>query len=70
MFPIAWRFIVGVILGAVIVKESRWASEFYDSARKKIVETARRGNASWSGRGCSKGSEGVDTCAVSSAPGA
>lgn len=47
MFAIPWRLIVGVILGAVIVKESRRVSEYYDSARKRIAEAARKAKASW-----------------------
>lgn len=47
MFGIPWRLIVGVIIGAVIVKESQWANEYYDSAKKPVVEAARKAKASW-----------------------
>ena len=47
MFPIPWRLLVGVIVGSVIVKESRRASEFYDSVKKKIAEVLRKTKAKW-----------------------
>jgi hypothetical protein len=37
MFGIPWRLIVGIILGAVIVKESHRASGAYDSVRAKVL---------------------------------
>ena len=70
MFAIPWRLIVGVILGAVIVKESRRVSEYYDSARKRIAEAARKAKASWNTAAPSKDSETIGACAVSSVPGA
>ena len=47
MFGIPWRLIVGVIVGAVIVKESRRANEYYESAKKRVGEAARKAKASW-----------------------
>jgi len=47
MFGIPWRLIVGLILGAVIVKESRRACEFYDSTKKKTIEIIRKAKAKW-----------------------
>jgi hypothetical protein len=47
MFGIPWRLIVGIILGAVIVKESHRASGAYDSAKRKITEAAREAKDSW-----------------------
>ena len=47
MFGIPWRLIVGVIIGAVIVKESRRANEHYDSAKKRVAEAAQKVRESW-----------------------
>lgn len=48
MFGIPWRLIAGVIIGAMIVKESRRGSEYYDSARRRTAEAIRKAKASWS----------------------
>ena len=47
MFDIPWRLIVGIVLGAIIVKESNKASACYDSAKRKITEAARVAKDSW-----------------------
>jgi len=47
MFDIPWRLIVGIVLGAIIVKESSQASACYDSAKRKIAEAAQEAKDSW-----------------------
>ena len=63
MFAIPWRFVVGVILGAVIVKESRRTSEFYDTVKLKAAELIRRAKRKWSAAEPDKGPAASGACA-------
>ena len=37
MFQFPWRFLIGVVVGAILVKESRGAEKLYETAREKAV---------------------------------
>ena len=68
MFGIPWRLIGGMILGAVLVKESPGAGKLYDSTKKKIAEAVHKAKASWNTTAPFKVSETTGTIALGSVP--
>jgi hypothetical protein len=41
MFGIPWKFLAGVLVGAILVKESDKANETYQQLRRRISEILR-----------------------------
>jgi len=52
MFTIPWRLVAGVLLGAVIVKESRRVSNYYDSARSAAIDALQKARDSCKAASC------------------
>jgi hypothetical protein len=62
MFPIPWRLVVGVVLGAVLVKEFPRVSKFYDSVKERVTELFREANRKWSAAEPPSGSAVSEAC--------